>query len=62
MFINNRYFFAHCFFSTKKKTCKKNLAEGVCFARKIENFSCKTHSLQRKHFPARLLSEAKNSA
>ena len=35
------------FFLRKKRRARKNLSECACFERKIENFSFKTHTLQR---------------
>ena len=55
VFINNRYFLTHCFFSTKKEACKKKIYRSVrVFERKIFNFFFKNTHTPKKPFPARL--------
>ena len=48
VFINNRYFFAHCFFLRKKGVQEKIYRSERVFERKIENFSFKNTLTTKK--------------
>ena len=53
----------HCFFSTKKKACKKKSIGGRVFLKeKLKIFIKKQQLPSKKALPARLSSEARNSA